>query len=270
MNGRTFWALILILAGVAFLLENFGVLPGNAWDVIWPLVLIALGLSFIIGKPPGPPPTRREPSVDALALDEAKSARITISHGGGRLLVTGGARSDQLYAGRFAGAVARNVHRVGDQLDVTLRPDPGQWQGWSDPRNWGGSQGMLDWTIAFNETIPLTLSFETGAAKTDLDLSKLRVIELKLQTGVSATTVVLPASAGATRATIKAGIASVHLSVPDGVAARIVGQMGLGALNVDERRFPRNGKIYESADYTSATNRLDLNIEGGLGAIDVG
>jgi hypothetical protein len=269
MNGRTFWALILILAGVAFLLGNFGILPGNAWDFIWPLVLIALGLHFILGKHPGPRQAR-ESVDDALALGGATSARVTLSHGGGRLLVTAGARADQLYAGHFAGAIARKVRRVGDQLEVTLRPEPGNWQGWSDPRNWGGSQGLLDWTIAFNETIPLTLSFETGAAKTDLDLSKLRVVELSLQTGVSATTVALPANAGATRATVKAGVASVHLSIPDGVAARIVGQMGLGALNVDERRFPRSGKIYESTDYASATNRIDLNVEGGLGAIDVG
>jgi hypothetical protein len=91
-----------------------------------------------------------------------------------------------------------------------------------------------------------------------------------VQTGVSSTSITLPARAGATRATVKAGVASVHLSIPAGVAARIVGQMGLGALNVDESRFPRHGKIYESPDYASATDRLDLNVEGGLGAIDVG
>jgi hypothetical protein len=230
-------------------------------------VLIAFGLSFILRNPPGP----RKPSVDdALALDGATSARVTLSYGGGRLIVTSGARDDQLYAGRFGGAVARTVRRVDDRLDVALRPELHQWSGWPGSRRWGGDQGMLDWTVAFNPTVPLSLSLETGAARTELDLSNLRVVELTVQTGVSSTSIILPAHAGATRATVKAGVASVHLSVPAGVAARIVGQMGLGALNVDESRFPRHGKIYESPDYASATDRLDLNVEGGLGAIDVG
>src|SRR6476660_4783387 len=104
MNGRSFWALILIIAGVAFLLQNFGLLPSNAWNLLWPLVLIAFGLSFILRAQSG----ARVPAVDdALALDGATSARVTLSHGGGRLLVTSGARDDQLYAGRFGGAVAR-------------------------------------------------------------------------------------------------------------------------------------------------------------------
>jgi hypothetical protein len=269
MHGRSFWALILILIGVALLLNNFGLLPGNVWELAWPLVLIVLGLSFIVGRQPGP--RRARSSVEeALALDGATSARVTVSHGGGRLLVTSGAPSDQLYAGRFGGAIARKVRRVSDQLEVSLRPAGDNWQEWSDPGGWGDGQGRLDWTIAFNAAVPLTLSFETGAAKTDLDLSNLKVVELSLQTGVSATTVAFPTNAGATRAVVKAGVASVHLRIPDGVAARIVGQMGLGALNVDERRFPRNGKLYASADYTTAANRIDLNIEGGLGAIDVG
>jgi hypothetical protein len=269
MHGRSFWALILIGVGTAFLLSNFGLLPGNAWDFVWPLVLIALGLSFIVGRQPGP----RLPRIsvdDGLPLAGATSARVNLSHGGGRLLVSAGAPADQLYAGKFGGAVARDVRRVGDQLEVSLRPEAGNWQDWSNPENWGSGRGMLDWAIAFNAAIPLTLSFETGAAKTNLDLSKLRVVDLTLQTGVSDTTVTLPANAGVTRAVVKAGVASVHLAIPEGVAARIVGQMGLGALNVDERRFSRNGKIYESADYTTAANRIDLNIEGGLGAIDVG
>jgi len=267
MNGRSIWAMILIAAGVAFLLENFGILPGNAWDFIWPLVLIALGLSFLTRRGRGPSFAIVD---DTLPLDGATSARVTLSHGGGRLVVTAGPRDDRLYAGRFGGAVARTVRRTGDQLEVTLRPDPRDWTGWRGSWRWGGGEGMLDWTIAFNPAVDLALSLETGAAKTDLDLSSLRVVELLLQTGVSATTVILPAAAGATRATIKAGVASVHLTIPAGVAARIAGQMGLGAFNVDETRFPRNGKLYESPDYATATNRIDVNVEGGLGAINVG
>lgn len=37
--------LLMAIVGLAFLLRNLGILPGGAWSVIWPLFLIALGLS---------------------------------------------------------------------------------------------------------------------------------------------------------------------------------------------------------------------------------
>jgi len=41
---------ILIIIGVVFLLENLGILSGGVWDIIWPLLLILLGLSFFFKK----------------------------------------------------------------------------------------------------------------------------------------------------------------------------------------------------------------------------
>lgn len=37
-------SLLLIIVGGAFLLRNLGYLPGSAWGVIWPSLLIVLGL----------------------------------------------------------------------------------------------------------------------------------------------------------------------------------------------------------------------------------
>lgn len=41
---------ILIIIGAIFLLRNLGFIPGNAWEVIWPALLIAAGLSFVMRK----------------------------------------------------------------------------------------------------------------------------------------------------------------------------------------------------------------------------
>jgi cell wall-active antibiotic response 4TMS protein YvqF len=45
-----FIALFLLLVGVLFLLRNTGLLPGEAWGVVWPLVLIALGAAMLFRK----------------------------------------------------------------------------------------------------------------------------------------------------------------------------------------------------------------------------
>jgi hypothetical protein len=137
------------------------------------------------------------------------------------------------------------------------------------PWNWWGGAGTLDWTLALNSGIPLALRLETGASQTQLDLSALRVTELILKTGASATEITMPANAGLTRARVESGAASVKVRIPQGVAARISGKMGLGALDVDQRRFPPRGAGYESDDFITAANRVELEVEGGVGSVDV-
>ena len=50
---------------------------------------------------------------------------------------------------------------------------------------------------------------------------------------------------------------------------RIDGNVVLGSIQVDEARFPRFGGDYQSADYGSAANRVDLAINGGVGSVRV-
>ncbi|RJQ40691.1 MAG: hypothetical protein C4555_01090 [Dehalococcoidia bacterium] len=45
-----FIGLVLLAIGVVALLTKLGVLSGSVWGYFWPIVLIALGLSFILGR----------------------------------------------------------------------------------------------------------------------------------------------------------------------------------------------------------------------------
>ena len=67
----------------------------------------------------------------------------------------------------------------------------------------------------------------------------------------------------------EAGAASVTFEVPAGVAVRIRNRMALGSSQIDESRFPRVGDIYQSLDYATAENRIDMDIQGGVGSVKV-
>jgi hypothetical protein len=41
---------MIIAAGVAWLLQNLGYLPGNFWSIFWPLLLISFGVSLIFRR----------------------------------------------------------------------------------------------------------------------------------------------------------------------------------------------------------------------------
>jgi hypothetical protein len=267
MRGRHFWALALVVAGVWILLDNLGVLPGFRWGIFLPILLILAGLAMILSR------TGRTAEfgqvADSLALDGATSAQITFKHGAGRLRVSGGAPGGMVLAGTFAGGVEKETARRGETLDVALRTPAQGWSGWAFPWNWSGRGGGFDWDVRLSPDVGLVLRFETGAGESRLDFSSLRVGGVTLKTGASSTQMVLPANGGFTRVELYPGAAEVNVAVPVGVAAHVSGTMGLGALNVDQSRFPKGDAFYESADYTTAANRVEVRVDGGVGAVNV-
>lgn len=259
MRRHYFWPVMLIIAGVVFLLDQFAWFPGSAWNWILAIGLIWAGV-ILLWPRRRPAVTRVEESV---TLEGAQRAQVTLQHGAGRLVVHGGAAPDQLLAGSFGGGVEKNVQRDGNQAQVVLQLPNQDWEGWLWPA------GALDWEIRLNPTVPLALVCKTGATENRLDLETLRVTDVTIKTGASSTELTVPAQAGHTCVNIEAGAASVKIRVPAGVAARVAGLMGLGTINVNAERFPRLGNAYQSADYDTAANRVDIHIQGGVGAVEV-
>ena len=61
----------------------------------------------------------------------------------------------------------------------------------------------------------------------------------------------------------------MEIDVPDDVAARIQIDSGLSLIDVDRSRFPQEGAYFQSPDYDSAANRIDMVIECGVGRVKV-
>jgi hypothetical protein len=45
--------------------------------------------------------------------------------------------------------------------------------------------------------------------------------------------------------------------------------MALGTSQIDEVRFPRIGDIYQSVDYGTSLNKVDIDVQGGVGSVRV-
>ena len=264
MRPSIFWPVVMIAAGLLFLLDNLGWLPGNAWGRLWSIVSIWIGVGMLLRMRGGALP---EAMTDSIPLEGASGADVTIRYGAGELRVSGGADSNLLLSGAFSGGAFKQVRRVGDRLDATLQPPDEAWTRWVWP--WAMPPGHRRWRVALNPDVALALTLEVGAARTELDLANLRVTEVALKTGASATELTLPARAGLTRAKIESGAASVDVRVPEGVAARISGFVGVGALDVDTNRFPSRNGGYESADFESAANKVEIKVQSGVGAVKV-
>lgn len=266
MRARTFWGLLIIGIGAVLLLERLGILPGNIWSYVWPLVLIAFGTVVLLASM-----RRRNAPVEvmneAVPLGNAQTAHVRLQHGAGELYlgaddVTNGEHT--LVEGSFGGGVESIVNNQGNRADVVLRSPV-----WRAPWDWFISNDRLNWDVRLTPVVPLDLDIDTGASRSQLDLTGLRVQTLNLHTGASAVQIGMPVRAGNTRARVESGAASVDIAIPPGVAAHIDGRIGVGELKVDQTRFPYRNGSYESPDFLSAPNRIELHVEGGVGAVTV-
>ncbi len=251
------WPLVWIVVGVLLLGSTTGSLQAAPGDLIaewWPWALVVLGVWFVIGAL-----VTGGHRVEALTvpLGDAKQARVQIKFGGGEL-VTHRAAAGALVDGSFQGGV---LHRLSGPGQVDLRQDLDGGVPWSD--------GRSRWDVGLTAEVPLDLRLDVGAYRGTVDLRELRIASLEIHTGASDTMLRLPRSAGVTTVRAEVGAASMTLEVPAGVAARIRTRMTLGTSQVDEARFPRVGDVYQSVDYATAANRVDIDAQGGVGAIKV-
>ena len=110
--------------------------------------------------------------------------------------------------------------------------------------------------------VSLELEIRAGAADLDLDLSDLNVRRVVVGAGASDIRILLPANAGRTHVEIAAGAMDIEITVPQGVAARIENETFVSSTQIDSERFPETYDSYQSPDYTTASNRVDIEIEG--------
>ncbi len=59
----------------------------------------------------------------------------------------------------------------------------------------------------------------------------------------------------------------MDIAIPEGVAARIHTQGALSSVSVNTVRFPKTQGYFQSPDYETSTNRVDLEAEIGVGSL---
>ena len=45
-----FFGLIILVVGIAFLLKNIDIISGDVWPIIWPSLVVAVGLSILFRR----------------------------------------------------------------------------------------------------------------------------------------------------------------------------------------------------------------------------
>ena len=291
-RGGLVGPLLLIGLGVIFLLNNVGVLDWSVWQGLlrlWPVLLIAVGLDLLLG--------RRLPwaapiiALAVLALIGVLLWRVDMQQGGAitnapiTQPLDGATRADVEIAAGIGtlriGALDGGANLIEGTIDrargervlqdydvrygtgyVTLRS-----QGTRFGLPWWGDSGDHLWSIMLNPNVPTALRLNTGVGIANVDLSRLQITKLDLNTGVGEATLTLPAQ-GQGRADVNGGVGATTIIIPEGMAVRIDATTGLGDLDVPDD-YRRSGDVYTSPNYDTATDRMELQVKGGIGDITI-
>lgn len=278
-GGGEPWALagglVLVLIGGAFLLGNLGLVRLD-WDLVWPLILVVLGVAIVVGALVGtsgrgrrgwtgsPPPGEAWTSPaagsgggswgdgDAQVMVPAEGAgrlELALRVGAGRYRLRGGAAS-LLEASASEPTIHHAVERAGDLCRVRLSTS-------RNPLAWGWRNGM-DWRIGVAAGVPTMLEVQAGAGSFELDLSEVTIVSASMAIGAAEVRVVLPRPRGEVPIRVEGGAATFRFEVPAGVEARVA------ATGLVTTRGPS-----ETPGYVAATDRVSVALTGGAASVEV-
>jgi hypothetical protein len=296
-RGSFVLPVILIVAGIVFLLNNLGMLGWDVWPFLWrlwPVVLIAWGVDLMLGRrwwwgsmavgllllavlsgSVWIAATRISGTawqsgehVIALAqpLGTAAKAEVRIQSDVAILHIGSHEETGTLVRGKVSLLPGERLDErfgmEGDTAVYRLRSDHFH----SFPR-FGDHRGDLTWDLLLASHLPLDLHISTGVGKADIDLSRLMVTELKISTGVGKATIRLPAK-GRLEADIDIGVGETTIYIPREMAARIKVKTGVGGTSVTGD-FRVDGSTYTSPHYATATERAEISVSGGVGKVSI-
>ncbi|MGC8873991.1 MAG: LiaI-LiaF-like domain-containing protein [Chloroflexia bacterium] len=288
------WPLLLIVVGTVLLLNTTGVLPWNVWSrlwAVWPAILVLVGLDLLLARSPywvrvaigilfvlvlvaaivwlvwlAPPPAAGQIVEKEWSQEGIDRAEVEIRMGVGRLVL-----GPVEQRGHLAEIVAQtggwpapetSLRTSGGTAYLSIRAREGGWQ-------WLRWNQDAEWQVRLTRDVPLRVRVVAGVSRSDLDLSVLQVEEFSLEGGVGEVQLILPARVRDGVVRIQGGVGAVHVLVPEGVAIEARVRGGVGNLDIDTGRFPKIGDAYRSSNYDRASYRLELEIEGGIGAVTV-
>jgi hypothetical protein len=288
LAGPTF----MIGLGIVFLLDSFGLLAWDVWDLLlrlWPVLVVAIGLDMVLG--------RRNAWGAVLAV------LLTLALLAGAAWYIG----SDVALGRVEPQIVRQAPQNAAQATLLLEPTIGalhlaaledatqlvdgtvqRWRGETVVQEYTVSQagqGMFrlssrginfltpsggqrwSWDLMVSPDLPLDIQVKMASGEARLDLSGLQISSLQVDMAIGRLTVFLPVE-GDFSANLSGAIGDMAIVAPEGLALRIRSETGLGNLRLPED-YRQEGDFYLSPAYAEGEPHVVLVINQAIGMATV-
>lgn len=285
------WGIFLLFLGIVLLLQNLKVLPWELWETLWrfwPVVVISFGLGILLRhrnpwlisglimlvflgclgiaywqyeqSAPGGTPVRNYSTplgnlTTAQAEIELSAGSLTVDSltSGSPNLIEAESGSDD------AGNIMVDFQSQGTEGTLRLTTNKASRHLWN----------KTGWRINLSRRIPFTMAVQSNVGDLALNFKGIMLTELQMDLNAGSCIMTMPFPTDKTSAYIKANIANMELTIPQGVAARIKVKNNLSDLNVDTNRFPKKGDYYVSDGFSTSVNRLEIELNCNLSRVEI-
>jgi hypothetical protein len=286
-------AVILISLGVIFLLSNMGLLSISWFDLAryWPVLLVLAGIDILIGRSSfmgsvltavvavaviggivwlvntgsAARATGASNTTVSYELGDVESLRVNLSMAVAGTKLTGAADDGMAATGSYNTdsdlKLISSYETEGNTGVLTI-----EQKGDNDGNVQGNVQSNLN--LAISDAVPVDLIIDVGVGETTLDLSGLNIRSLSLNTGVGTVEVTLPGK-GDYAVDINAGIGSIKVRVPDSLEVRANVDRGITGLDLPTRFEKEGDDRWETRDFNSASDRVTITVNSGIGNIEI-
>ncbi len=300
-----FWGLLFITLGILILINNFS---GLYWDWIglwklWPLVFILWGIGIMIKNNTAKVLIAGLTGVVlAITLFASFKAVVHLASNDFNVVFDDDSGSDYKYestdysepfssgiktavfnfkagAGSFTSATdtssklfyahtegAKNNYELssnitGNNADLVMKM--------KETRFRIGKHSIRNRVEMYFNPEPLwDLNFEVGAASVNLDLSRVKIKNLRVEMGAASFKAKLGSTTERTEVNIETGASSVEIGVPENAGCEIRTE---GALNSkDFKGFTKiSSDLYRTENFDSAGNKVFIHIDSGVSSLDI-
>jgi len=282
-----FWPAVLILVGVVALLVNIGWISAERLYLLfnlWPLILIVFGLELIVRR------TMRGASSDIAAI-----LIIALAVAGAAAYVV--AAPNPATAGvldsssPIAGVEQASLEIDAGSANITVSGSPAvetelyrahiEYSGPKPGISFDHSTGLVRVSqtggsfpffqsrrfvvdIKLNQHVPWSITENSGATTSTLNLSGVQVGSINVNTGASRSDITLGEPSGIVPVTINGGSLTVHVHRPKGTGASVAIAGGAVNLIADGKQLHAIGNLtFQSKDFATEGDGYRVEINGG-------
>jgi len=229
-------------------------------------------------------------------LNGATTTKVDINAGDGNLTIDPLTGSEQVLANgtlqyfENQGLPTRTLVLSNGQAALKLRRS-GTGRSWFR-FPWATCNGATEWQIHLNPAVSSDITAHSNGGNVKLNLVGMAITRVSADSGGGNMAVVLPEDAanlsvtartGAGNVTVEigsgitgnnvvnanSGAGNVSVRIPGGVAARIHATTGMGKATVDPRFSKTEDNTYQSYDFDSAANKVEITVHSGAGNVSV-
>ncbi len=210
-------------------------------------------------EPAGPLRTETQ----TVKLGDAKSVEVKLSMSAGEMKVDGSAPNlmDAEFSYNVDQAKPRVEYKVsGSQGTLTVEQPSGSRS--------GGHNAHYSWDLHLTDKVPMSISIEQGAGRTELNLASLSLNSLDVQVGAGESLVDLTGDyKHDVVARIHGGVGKATVKLPRDVGVHVIARGGIGAINAHD--LTKQGDAYVNDQYGKSPVTVRVEVEGGVGEINL-